>query len=175
MISHRLKLARAAAGLSLHEVSTGLGGRVSAEAIDQYEQNERMPASDVLIALARVLGVTEEFLLRNFDEDGQSARARAQMNILDLVGRCLMAADILGTPAERIEQALSRWLESLCYRALSEGAIFNAPSPERHGFDERLPPSRAAARGAEALCFEPTSATRRHISRPPTRRGRRST
>ena len=79
MIGHRLKLARAAAGLSLCEVSTRLGGRVSAEAIHQYEHDERMPASDVLIALARVLGVTEEFLLRNFDGDGLSAQARAQM------------------------------------------------------------------------------------------------
>ena len=60
MIGARLKLARAAAGLSLRELESGLQGLVTAQAIGKYERDEMMPSSSVLIALARALKVTEE-------------------------------------------------------------------------------------------------------------------
>jgi Zn-dependent peptidase ImmA (M78 family)/transcriptional regulator with XRE-family HTH domain len=63
MIGSRLKLARAAAGLSLRELEEQLGGLVSAQAIGKYERDEMMPSSSVLIALANALDVTEEYLL----------------------------------------------------------------------------------------------------------------
>src|SRR5688500_4161012 len=63
MIGSRLKLARAAAGLSLRELEERLDGLVTAQAIGKYERDEMMPSSSVLIALARALAVTEEYLL----------------------------------------------------------------------------------------------------------------
>ena len=62
MIGGRLKLARAAAGLSLRALEGRIGGRVTAQAIGKYERNESMPGSGVLIALAEALGVSVEYL-----------------------------------------------------------------------------------------------------------------
>ena len=59
MIGERLKLARAAAGLSLRDLEARLDGLVTAQAIGKYERDEMMPSSTVLIALARALKVTE--------------------------------------------------------------------------------------------------------------------
>ena len=67
MIGSRLKLARAAAGLSLRDLEDRVGGLVTAQAIGKYERDEMMPSSGVLIALARTLGVTEEYLLNPAD------------------------------------------------------------------------------------------------------------
>ena len=63
MIGQKPKGARAAAGLSLRDLSARIGGRVTAQAIGKYERNEDMPSSGVLIALARALGVSEDYLL----------------------------------------------------------------------------------------------------------------
>jgi Zn-dependent peptidase ImmA (M78 family) len=63
MIGARLKLARAAAGLSLRALEDRLNGLVTAQAIGKYERDEMMPSSTVLIALARALGVSEDYLL----------------------------------------------------------------------------------------------------------------
>ncbi len=63
MIGQKLKVARAAAGLSLRDLSARIGGRGTAQAIGKYERNEDMPSSGVLIALARALGVSEDYLL----------------------------------------------------------------------------------------------------------------
>src|SRR2546428_6328857 len=63
MIGERLKLARAAAGLSLRDLEERLDSLVTAQAIGKYERDEMMPSSTVLIALARALKVTEEYLL----------------------------------------------------------------------------------------------------------------
>jgi Zn-dependent peptidase ImmA (M78 family)/transcriptional regulator with XRE-family HTH domain len=67
MIGSRLKLARAAAGLSLRALEEELKSLVTAQAIGKYERDEMMPSSTVLIALARALGVTEEYLLNPAD------------------------------------------------------------------------------------------------------------
>lgn len=63
MIGRKLKAARAAAGLSLRGLAEAMGDVVSAQAIGKYERDEDMPRSRVLIALARALDVTEEYLL----------------------------------------------------------------------------------------------------------------
>lgn len=63
MIGRKLKIARAAAGLSLRGLASKMGDLVSAQAIGKYERDEDMPSSRVLLALARVLDVSEEFLL----------------------------------------------------------------------------------------------------------------
>ena len=63
MIGKKLKIARAAAGLSLRDLAARMDGRVTAQAIGKYERDEDMPSSGVLIALARALDVREEYLL----------------------------------------------------------------------------------------------------------------
>jgi len=67
MIGLRLKLARAAAGLSLRELEARMNKLVTAQAIGKYERDEMMPSSTVLMALARILDVTEEYLLNPAD------------------------------------------------------------------------------------------------------------
>ena len=67
MIGNRLKLARSAAGLSLRALEGRIGGRVTAQAIGKYERNESMPGSGVLIALAKALGVSVEYLTSDQD------------------------------------------------------------------------------------------------------------
>ncbi len=64
MIGHRLRIARAAANLSLRDLSAQIDGLVTAQAIGKCERNEDMPRSGVLLALvADALYVTEEHLL----------------------------------------------------------------------------------------------------------------
>jgi Zn-dependent peptidase ImmA (M78 family) len=63
VIGNRLKLARTAAGLSLRALEERLNRLVTAQAIGKYERDEMMPSSTVLIALARALEVSEDYLL----------------------------------------------------------------------------------------------------------------
>ena len=55
MIGRRLRVARAAAGLSLRALEARIGRRVTAQAISKYERDETVPGSGVLIALADAL------------------------------------------------------------------------------------------------------------------------
>ncbi len=112
MIGERLKLARSAAGLSLRELGDRLGGLVSAQAIGKYERDQMMPGSEVLIALARALGVSEDYLLRQ-DEvelvgvefrkqrlEKAKDRARVQAQILSAVERYLEVEDLLAMSSD---------------------------------------------------------------------------
>ena len=63
MIGQRLKIARAASGLSLRELQEKIGNRVTAQAIGKYERDEDMPSSGVLSALGSALAVSEDYLL----------------------------------------------------------------------------------------------------------------
>jgi Zn-dependent peptidase ImmA (M78 family) len=67
MIGQRLKIARAAFGLSLREVEAAIDNLVTAQAIGKYERNEDMPSSKVLSALAKALRVSEDYLLATED------------------------------------------------------------------------------------------------------------
>ena len=62
MIPRRLKISRAAAGLSLRGLEAAIGNRVTAQAIGRYERGESMPSSGILIALADALGVSVDYL-----------------------------------------------------------------------------------------------------------------
>ena len=62
MIGHRLKVARAAAGLSLRALEARVGGRVTAPAISKYERDQSVPGAGVLIALAEALHVSVDHL-----------------------------------------------------------------------------------------------------------------
>jgi Zn-dependent peptidase ImmA (M78 family) len=112
MIGQRLKLARAAAGLSLRDLEAKLDNRVTAQALNKYEHDEMMPGSDVLIALARALDVSEDYLLGEPGmalEDVEfrkkadmSAREHAQVEarVLHLLERYLGVEEILNLPVE---------------------------------------------------------------------------
>ena len=63
MIGKRLRLARAAGGMSLRELASKIDNLVTAQAIGKYERDEAMPGSGVLIALAKGLGVSVDYLL----------------------------------------------------------------------------------------------------------------
>lgn len=62
VIGDRLKLARAAAGLSLRGLEERIAKRVTAQAIGKYERNETLPSAGVLAALSQALEVPLDFL-----------------------------------------------------------------------------------------------------------------
>jgi len=64
MLGGRIKQARIAAGLSLRRLAEASGNYVSAQVIQKYEQGITNPGSDVLIKLAKALGVKVEYFFR---------------------------------------------------------------------------------------------------------------
>src|SRR5258708_25456633 len=107
MIGRKLKSARAASGLSLRDLEARIGNLVTAQAIGKYERDEDMPSSGVLIALARGLGVTEDYLLDADDlvlegvefrkKAASSAREQAaiQARTIHVLERYLVIEDLL--------------------------------------------------------------------------------
>lgn len=108
MIGKRLKLARAAAGLSLRDFSDKIENRVSAQQIGKYERDEDVPSSGVLIALSHALGVSVDYLVGDQEMvlDGvefrkkqiTSKKEEAQIGAqaLHLIERYLLVEEILG-------------------------------------------------------------------------------
>ena len=108
MLSERLKLARKRSGLSLRELSSGMGGIVSAQAIGKYERGEMLPSSTVSIALADALEVPLSHLLnpsrvslesvefRKLASTRARDRAAVEGEVLDHVDRYLQVEEILG-------------------------------------------------------------------------------
>jgi Zn-dependent peptidase ImmA (M78 family)/DNA-binding XRE family transcriptional regulator len=64
MLGERIKQARVASGLSLRGLAEASGNYVSAQVIQKYEQGITNPGSDVLIKLAKALGVKVEYFFR---------------------------------------------------------------------------------------------------------------
>lgn len=107
MIGQRLKLSRAAAGLSLRELEDKIGNRVTAQAIGKYERDESMPSSGVLIALADALGVSVDYLVgdqemvleavefRKKKITSKREEAQVEAKILHLLERYLMVEELL--------------------------------------------------------------------------------
>ena len=107
MFSERLKLARKRSGFSLRELSSRLGGMVSAQAIGKYERGEMMPSSSVAIALADALDVATAYLLtptvvslesvefRKLASTKVRERAMVEATVLDHVDRYLQVEDLL--------------------------------------------------------------------------------
>src|SRR5215469_8888095 len=108
MIGKRLKLARAAAGLSLRDLAAKIDNRVSAQQIGKYERDEDVPSSGVLIALSHALGVSVDYLVGDQEMvlDGvefrkkqiTSKKEEAQIGAqaLHLIERYLLVEEILG-------------------------------------------------------------------------------
>lgn len=111
MIGKRLKLARAASGLSLRDLADRIGNRVSAQQIGKYERDEDMPGSAVLIALSHALGVSVDYLVgdqemvlegvefRKKQITSKKEQAQIQAKALHLIERYLMVEEILGLPS----------------------------------------------------------------------------
>ena len=111
MVGRRLKLARAAAGLSLRGLEGRIGSRVTAQAIGKYERDESMPSSGVLIALAEALGVSVEYLVseqhlvletvefRKKTISRKRDEARVQARVVDLMERYLTVEQVLALPS----------------------------------------------------------------------------
>ena len=110
MIGKRLKIARAAAGLSLRGLSDKIGNLVSAQAISYYERDENTPGSEVLLALAAALDVSLDYLTGIQDMTIESIDfrkkkitrkrevARVEATVLHDLERYLTIEHILGLP-----------------------------------------------------------------------------
>src|SRR5262249_42401806 len=85
MIADRLKLARRKARLSLRDLSSAMGGKVTAQAIGKYERGESIPSSGVLLALAKALGVSLSYLLdtQGIELAGVDFRTKANTSARD--------------------------------------------------------------------------------------------
>lgn len=64
-LGKRLLAARKMAGMSLEALSQATGSLVSKQAINKYEKGKASPGSEVLIALARALGVKVDYFFRS--------------------------------------------------------------------------------------------------------------
>ena len=107
MFGERLKLARKKAGFSLRDLSEALDNRISAQAIGKYERGEMMPSSGILLALAKTLVVSLDYLMgarvHKLDgvefrkKSGTSAkdRARVEATVIEHVERYLTIEEIL--------------------------------------------------------------------------------
>ncbi len=111
MIGQRLKLARAAAGLSLRGLEERIGNRVTAQAIGKYERDESMPSSGVLIALADALSVPMDYLVgdqkmalegvefRKKSLTSKREEMQVEAKVLHLLERYLTVEEFLGLPS----------------------------------------------------------------------------
>ena len=86
MLGQRIGTLRRQQGLSQAELAGRLG--ISASAMGMYEQGRREPSADTLVALARELGVTTDFLLtgrigNTVDEEACSRMLRSLVSQAD--------------------------------------------------------------------------------------------
>ncbi|MDH5784781.1 MAG: XRE family transcriptional regulator [Chromatiales bacterium] len=100
MIGNRIERARHAAGLSLRALAEQIG--LSAMAISKYEREEVTPGSDVLLRLARALGVRVEYFFRTEEVELKQVEYRKRGE--------LKAADKKKIHAD-VEDQLERWLK----------------------------------------------------------------
>lgn len=108
MFNQRLQRARKAAGLSLRALGDIVG--LSHAAIKKYEDGDTMPASDVLLNIARALGVRVEYFFRpeNVALEGVEYRKRSSLpkkrldaithEIIDLVERRIELEGLFPAP-----------------------------------------------------------------------------
>src|SRR5687768_1696613 len=107
MFGDRLKLARKKAGFSLRSLSEALDGRVTAQAIGKYERGEMMPSSGIMLALAKILDVSLDYLMgaqvqkldgiefRKKTGTSAKARARVEADVIEHVERYLTIEETL--------------------------------------------------------------------------------
>ena len=86
MLGARIAALRREKGWSQAELARVLG--ISASAMGMYEQGRREPSADTLVALARELGVTTDFLLT-----GLPARGQDEERAVRMLQSCLQEAE----------------------------------------------------------------------------------
>ena len=113
MIGERLRIARRKSGLSLRELAARMGDQVSHVAIGKYERDEMMPSSTALVALAKALDVSIEFLaapmevslgaieFRKKSATTAPERATVEAAVLERVERYLLIEEILELDSAR--------------------------------------------------------------------------
>lgn len=89
MIGQRIAALRKNAQLSQAELARALG--VSPSAVGMYEQGRREPSAAGLVALARIFGVTTDYLLTGKPSQPSDAEVLAKMvgSLVDLADRRL--------------------------------------------------------------------------------------
>ena len=104
MLGQRIGTLRRQQGLSQAELAGRLG--ISASAMGMYEQGRREPSADTLVALARELGVTTDFLLTGKVADARDEQTYSRMlrSLVSQADRRLEARP--GRPFSRQELAV---------------------------------------------------------------------
>ena len=107
MFEQRLRLARKRTGLSMRGLAERMTPKVTAQAISKYEAGKMLPSSAVLVALAKALDVSLDFLMSSqvealegieFRKDSATSardRARAEAILIDNLERYLAIEHIL--------------------------------------------------------------------------------
>ena len=107
MNGQRIELARKRAGFSLRGLSAALGGKPSHQSIRKYEKGKMTPSGSILVALAKALGVSTDFLMsdqvqalagvefRKLSSTSAKDRARVQAEVMDQVDRYLTIEELL--------------------------------------------------------------------------------
>ena len=107
MFGQRLRLARKRAGLSMRALAERMSPKVTAQAISKYEAGKMLPSSAVLVALAKALDVSLDFLMssqvealeglefRKHSATSARDRARAEAILIDNLERYLAIEQIL--------------------------------------------------------------------------------
>lgn len=110
MVGHRLRIARASAGLSLRSLSSRIDNLVTPQAISKYERDQSIPSLPVLRALAEAVGVSVDYLtneqemvleaveFRRKKVTSRREEAQIQAMVLHLLERYLMVEDLLHLP-----------------------------------------------------------------------------
>ena len=123
MIGNRLKRAREALGLSLRGLEAAIQRKVSAQAIGKYERDEMMPSSTILLALAKALKVSPEYLLsereieltgvdfRKAPRAGVKEERAVEAAVLDQVERYLELEELLPGADQPWEAPSSKFFE----------------------------------------------------------------
>ena len=78
---NRLRSARKMAGLSMEDLANNAGGIVTKQAISKYEKGIMKPSSDVLIHLAKALGVKPEYFYRHSEIELSGMQFRKKSNL----------------------------------------------------------------------------------------------
>jgi Zn-dependent peptidase ImmA (M78 family)/transcriptional regulator with XRE-family HTH domain len=115
MFSHRLRLARKRAGLSLRDLAERMDFEVSHQAIKKYEDGEMYPSSRVLVLLGRALGVSLDFLMssqvqelagvefRQHSNTTKKDRAQVETAVIEATERYLEVEGALGLEGQVID------------------------------------------------------------------------
>ena len=103
MLGARIAVLRRAAGLSQGELAQQL--QVSASAIGMYEQGRREPSAELLVSMARIFGVTVDYLRTGQPEETPAAAKE----VFDLTDK---------QEASRIKRPLSREELAVLFAAL---------------------------------------------------------